>query len=311
MNSDKTCIPDENSLYAEFLQRHSIISTPLVQCEAPAIYWTVRTKLEIDHDLGNHVDTLSQADPVWALLRSMLDRTFEYAEGAISAFVTGSTAASEVISRTVIESATNLLFILVDERNGNHLTQYLSHYFNNEEKEIDKWLKLVDSLTDDIKEAHQAAALQKRTALVSLKNYVNQALSELKLPTTDQVTQKWLSIAERFRLLGLELDYRTVYAALCSQSHNDAEDLLNYFVFVSLGNQDLLDKIALETVNFSRLMMYTGVKYYILAAGGYAARFELNNALQGVSQGREAILEESERIANELVQQPNNSPGAD
>lgn len=300
MNSNQTCIPDESDLYADFLQRHSILSMPLVQRESLAIYWTVRTKLEIDNELNNCIDVLNQTDPVWALLRSMLDRIFEYVEGAITAYVTGSTAASEVISRTVIESAINLLFILIDKRDGSHLTQYFSHYFNKEEKEINQWLNLASSMTEEMKKIHQAYALQKRTALVGLKDYVNQALSELYLPTTDQVTQKWSNIAERFKFLGLELDYRTVYAALCSQTHNDAEDLLNYFVFVSLGDQSFLDKVALETVNFSRLMMYIGIKYYILAAGGYAVRFGLNHALQSISQGREVIIKESEKIANEI-----------
>ncbi|MBW4661514.1 MAG: hypothetical protein KME15_22815 [Drouetiella hepatica Uher 2000/2452] len=300
MKLSKTHIPDKNTLCSEFLQRHSILPTPIVQRELSVIYWVVRTKLEVDHDLVNRVDTLNQADPVWALLRSMLDRIFEYIEGAICAYVTGSTAASEIISRTTIESAVNLLFILVDSRDGSHLTQYLSHYFSNEEKEIDRWLNLVDSLDSDAKRVHQLKAIQKKTTLISLKKYIDQALAEFKLPTTEQAVKKWPNIAERFKLLGLELDYRTVYAALCSQTHNDAEDLLNYFVVVSLGNRDLLDKVGLETVNFSRLMMYMGVEYYISAAGGYAVRFELNDALDGISQGRNIILKELEKIANEL-----------
>jgi Family of unknown function (DUF5677) len=217
MKSDATCTLDENTAYANFLQRHSILSTPLAERELSVIYWTVHTKLEIDNALGNHVDTLNQDDPIWALLRAMLDRTFEYAEGSICAYITGSTASSEVIARTVIESAINLLFILVDKRDGNHFTRYLSHYFSNEEKEIDKWLSLLYGQDKDVKEVHQAAATQKQMTLVGLKTYINHALLELGLPTTDKAHKKWPNISERFQFLGLELDYRTVYAALCSQ----------------------------------------------------------------------------------------------
>jgi hypothetical protein len=35
--------------------------------------------------------------------------------------------------------------------------------------------------------------------------------------------------------LGLMPTYRTVYARMCSQTHNDAEDTLNYFLVVSTG----------------------------------------------------------------------------
>jgi Family of unknown function (DUF5677) len=295
-------IPDKNTLCSEFFQHHSILPTPLIQRELSAIYWIARTKLEVDHDLVDRVDTLNQADPLWALLKSMLDRIFEYIEGAMCAYVTGSTAAAEIISRTTIESSVNLLFILVDSRDGSHLTQYLSHYFSNEEKEIDRWLDLVDALDGDVKRVHTQKATEKRTTLISLNRYIDQVLAELKLPTTEQSVKKWPNIAERFKFLGLELDYRTVYAALCSQTHNDAEDLLNYFVSVSvsLGDRDLLDKVGLGTVHFSRLMLYVGIKYYILAAGAYAVRFQLKNALDGISKGRSEILKELEKIANEL-----------
>jgi hypothetical protein len=105
---------------------------------------------------------------------------------------------------------------------------------------------------------------------------------------------------ERFRLLGLDVEYRTVYAALCSQTHNDAEDLLNYFFAAASGNQELIDKTGLEAVNFSRLMLYFAVKYYITVAGSYAIRFELTTALEAINLGRTAISQTLEELAKEL-----------
>jgi hypothetical protein len=43
------------------------------------------------------------------------------------AYITGSIASSEIISRTAIESAINLLLILIDERKGDLLSQYIGH----------------------------------------------------------------------------------------------------------------------------------------------------------------------------------------
>ncbi|BAY74427.1 hypothetical protein NIES25_08400 [Nostoc linckia NIES-25] len=300
MSAEHTYIIDADRLEVEFAERHSIILTPLVQRESDAIYWTGRTKLEIDTGLPDHVDELNQVDPIWSLLLCMLERTFAYVQGAIVAYVTGSTAASEVISRTAIESAINLMFILVDNRDGNRLTEYLAHYFNKEKEEIKAWLKLTDNMTDSAKQIHLNKAVQKRDTLIALEKYINNTLLEISLPTTDKVVKERIAIRKKFQLLGLEIDYQTVYAALCSQTHSDAEDLLNYFVFASLGDQKLLDKIALETINFSRLMMYFAVNYYIMAAGSYAIRFGLVNVLERLNEGRDTISQIMEKIANNL-----------
>jgi hypothetical protein len=133
-----------------------------------------------------------------------------------------------------------------------------------------------------------------------VKEHTNKAMSQVGLPTTEQIDSKWPTIAGRFKALRLEVDYRTIYAALCSQSHSDAEDLLNYFVFKSLGNQDLLDKVALDTVNFSRLMLYFGVQYYLIAAGSYSIRFGLTDALASIETGRETIHNVLEEIMLQL-----------
>jgi uncharacterized protein DUF5677 len=141
---NRTYNPD--TLFDEFVHRHNIRTTQLVRRELSAIYWTIRAKHEVDADLRNHTGELDHVDPLWGLLLSMLDRTFEYTEGAIVAYATGSTASSEVISRTAIESAINLQFILVDERKGIRLPHYLAYYFDHEQKEIDQWLKATSSL---------------------------------------------------------------------------------------------------------------------------------------------------------------------
>ena len=289
-----------DTLCREFAHRHNLLDTQLVKRDLLAIYWTTRTKLEIDANLGAHTEEFDHLDPLWALLRSMLNRIFGHVEGAIVAYVTGSTASSEVISRTAIESAINLLYILVDERKGNRIAQYLAHYFNNEQREIDQWLKAASKLAGEAQKVHQLAATEKRTRIHKLQGTTDFSLSQVGLPTTEASATNWPKISERFRLLGLEIDYRTVYAGLCSQTHNDAEDLLNYFFAVASGNQELIDKAALETVNFSRFMLYFAVKYYITAAGGYAMRFELTKALEVINLGRNAISQTLEELAKEL-----------
>jgi hypothetical protein len=98
----------------------------------------------------------------------------------------------------------------------------------------------------------------------------------------------------------LEIDYRTIYAALCSQTHNDAEELLEYFFATASGIKELIDKTALEAVNFSRLMLYFTVRYYIMVAGSYSIRFGLTKSSEATNLGISAISQILEKIAGEL-----------
>ena len=84
---------------------------------------------------------------------------------------------------------------------------------------------------------------------------------------------------------------------MSSQTHSDAEDLLNYFIFQALGDEEAVLEIAVKTVNFSRLMLYFGIQYYLVAAGAYAIRFELTDTLKNIEKGREEIRQKLGEIA--------------
>jgi hypothetical protein len=198
MTPEKSAPYNPYTLCNEFAHRHNILATQLVRREFLAIYWTSRTNLEIDTELSTLAEELNHSDPLWGTLRSMLDRTFEYVEGAIVAYATGATSSSEIISRTAIESAINLMFILIDKRNGNHLSQYLAQYFDNEQREIDQWLITASDLAGDAQKVHQLAATKKQMQINKLQQAMDIYLSQIGLPPTKALTTKWPRISERF-----------------------------------------------------------------------------------------------------------------
>ncbi len=278
---------DSDELLDDFIKSHYILSTGLVQREIPAIYWTLRARREITSALSSRVEGLI-TEPTWGLLSSMLDRVFEHVEGSIIAFVTGSPASAEVIARTVVESSLNVMYILKDDR-INRLFQYFSYYINQERKELKRWSVLAIKMEKKEAHIHNLHIEQKRQALDTIETFVKNANEQIGIKIVNGVWPK--TIEERFKLLGFEVDYRTVYAAMCSQTHNDAEDLLNYFIFVSSGNKELLERGGIETVNFSRLLMYIGVHYYIEATHSYAKSFGLDDAIPILIKGKDAIAE--------------------
>ena len=72
----------------------------------------------------------------------------------------------------------------------------------------------------------------------------------------DAVDLKWPSIFDRFKETKGEVNYRTVYAALCSQAHNDAEDILNKIMSRVIDNvTGLEDAQWVEQYNFSLYLL--------------------------------------------------------
>jgi hypothetical protein len=105
---------------------------------------------------------------------------------------------------------------------------------------------------------------------------VNRFRAEFR-PCTGVAPEAWPNIADRFRDIGEESGYRTVYARLCSQSHGDAEETLRYFIGVSSGNQKLIEKMSIETTEFSRLMVFLAASFFLSAVGKYAVTFEMTD----------------------------------
>lgn len=278
---------DSDEILDDFIKNHCILLTDLVQQEIPAIYWTVRARREINSALSSRVDELI-AEPTWALLRSMLDRVFEHVEGSIIAFVTGSPASAEVIARTVVESSLNVMYILNDDR-INRLIQYFLHYIKQERRKLKMWSDLAIKMDKNEAHIHNLSIEHKRQVLDEIETFVNNAIEQIGIKNTNGAWPK--TIADRFKRLGFETSYRTVYAAMSSQTHNDAEDLLNYFILVSSGNKELLERGGIDTVNFSRLLMYIGVHYYIEATHRYAKSFGLDDAFPILIKGKDAIEE--------------------
>lgn len=168
---------DSDWLLDDFIKRHNILLTDLVQQEILGIYWTVRAKNEIDSALSSFVDTL-MTEPTWGLLRSMLDKVFQHVEGSLVAFITGSPASAEVIARTVVESAMNLMYILDDDR-INRLFQYFSYYINQEREELNKWENLMKNMDEKEANIHRLHINQKRQYLDQLETFVNNARNQI------------------------------------------------------------------------------------------------------------------------------------
>ena len=89
----------------------------------------------------------------------------------------------------------------------------------------------------------------------------------------DKSSESWPNVFERFSKIGKEVDYRTVYAGLCSQAHNDAEDVLNGLMARVIEIEGMERAAEIEKYIYSLNMVLTSILFYIESSMIYLAKF--------------------------------------
>jgi Family of unknown function (DUF5677) len=218
-----------------------------------------------------------EKDEAWALLHKMQARAMEQQAACIVLFSHGYFAPAEALCRTVIEAALNLHYSSLGDSCSQVLT-YFRSYVETERRQNRNWKASVDASAypPQAKEEHYQRIQGKNVALDNYERVLTETFSQIGRHY-DQVPADWPSTFDRFKAIGKEVSYRTVYAALCSQTHNDAEDLLNDFVSGVTQIPGLRDAQAFENRNFSLYMMLMAQSYLVEATAIYLAKFDLDS----------------------------------
>jgi hypothetical protein len=80
---------------------------------------------------------------------------------------------------------------------------------------------------------------------------------------------------------------------MSSETHADAEETIRYFIGNALKNQEMFRSMALETMMFSRFLVYSGIEIFIRACLGYALSFSLPET--------EAPLRDLQHVVNNKI----------
>ena len=188
-----------------------------------------RFEAEIESALENNIKNLEDEES-WGFLHAMHLRAKEQAAACIILYSHGYYAPTEALCRTVIEATVNLYYCSLGDTCAMVLSYFKSH-IETERKQNKNWALSVENSAypEEAKDEHRQRIKNKYEALNQYERVVTEAFSQINRNYAS-ASNTWPSIFDRFKAIGKEVDYRTVYAALCSQAHNDAEDLLNDFV---------------------------------------------------------------------------------
>jgi hypothetical protein len=229
----------------------------------------------VNEAIGKNLSALV-ADPAWGLLHSMFERVVEQEAACICLYSSGYFAPAEALCRTVVEGAVNLFYCSVHDSRSTVLT-YFRAYIETERKQNRQWGASVESspAADQAKQLHRDKIQFKEEALSAYESVLRSSFGQMGV-SYDEAAREWPSVFDRFQKIGKEVAYRTVYAALCSQAHNDAEDLLNGFVHRVTQIGGALEAQASENRNFALYMVLTALTFLVEGSAMYLGKFNLN-----------------------------------
>jgi hypothetical protein len=154
------------------------------------------------------------------------------------------------------------------------------------------------NLSAEAKEYHRENITEKEKALRIYERILTQFYSQLSLDY-GMIEAPWPSLFDRFRSIGKEINYRTVYAALCSQAHNDAEDLLNELVSKGLQIEGMIERHERENISFALFMVLVSVMTLIEGASMYLGKYSL-----GSDKTLLPLHSDLQRVIHRLVGRP-------
>ena len=244
------------------------------------------------------LDGLDAEDPVAGLLVTLIRRTYETSAGCLVLIALGQLREAEILSRSVFESSATIAYV-VRKDPAKRLAQFFRAYVGLEREQNRKWVNDIDDVPPDVQKDHRSRIDQKTLALDSYDRLIDGFL--LHCRTSLEESDRWPKLIDRLSEIGRRLEYRTVYAAMCSQAHHDAEDILNNLLVNSLEDDDgMAERLEQEADSFSIFLVLFGLRWFVEATRSVGAWARFPSVVSEAIVSEEWINRELGLIASHL-----------
>lgn len=226
-------------------------------------------------------------DPVDGLLITQATRMFEVVSSMLSLLTLGHAQQAEILSRTAMESALTLLYIAQND-SGARFVQFFERYVAQEKEQNRKWQKELISQPESWKKDHEERITNKNSNLEATEQFLKKFATEVGSPfPSGKGFPNFLGICTA---LNKAIEYRTVYMAMCSQAHHDAEDILNGLIINTLTDDlTLTDQLEREKNNFSIFLVLHGALYCVECIAALGDRYDFSSVIQQSRKSHSAI----------------------
>ena len=244
------------------------------------------------------LDQLDADDPVGGLLVTLINRTYETASGSFVLIAHGHFREAEILSRSIFESAATIAYI-VRKDPAKRLAQFFRAYVGQEREQNRKWKNDIDAVPPEVQRDHLSRIDNKNVALDGYEQLIDGFLRHCE--TSLEESDRWPKLIGRLSEIGRRLEYRTVYAAMCSQAHHDAEDVLNNFLVNSLEDDDgMAERMEREADSFSVLLVLFGLRWFVDATRSVGDWAKFPSVVTEASVSEQGINHELGLIASHL-----------
>ncbi|WP_445368569.1 DUF5677 domain-containing protein [Methylomonas sp. BW4-1] len=225
---------------------------------------------------------------------NMLNRASNTFGGMVTLLTTGHLQDSEVLSRTLTESSLTIQFLLKGD-SEEKLAHYLASYYFGQKWKNDKWQSAVSDF-----EIHP------HNRLIQEKNEIEEKSKQVCKYFIEEAGGRWpekpqsASVDKMFKELGREVEYRTVYRAMCGQSHQNQEDLVNSLLYSLSEDESLEIKSKHLKHAFSVFIVLWGVQYFLGAIESLGNFYGFATVQQQSKLAREIIDKHHAEITESL-----------
>ena len=218
------------------------------------------------------------SNPIDGLLLTLAKRVYDTVSGTLSSAAQGRLQQAEILSRTVMESALSLCYITQTD-SGPRLIQFFEHYIAQEREQNKKWLRELASLSEAGRTDHEARITSKNEALNNTAEFLRMFAMHIGVAFPSE--KGYPNLLGICTALGKAIDYRTVYMAMCSQAHHDAEDILNELIVGTSSNESVLSpQLERETNNFSIFLVLHSIRYYLECMKSIGTRYKFHSVAE-------------------------------
>jgi Family of unknown function (DUF5677) len=236
----------------------------------------------------------ARENPFDGFFINMLNRASNVFGGMTTLIASGHLQEAESLSRSLAESSLKIMHLSKGDV-PNNIAQYLASYFSESSRKTKQWQSAIHSY--DIHPHHR---------LIQDKADKEENAKKICCEFIEAAGGKWpekalsVSTEKLFKDLDKELEYRTVYRAMCGQPHQNPEDIVNGLLS-SLSNNDELEHRRKEEKHcFSIFICLWGVRYHLESIATLAERFSFKSVGTQVKQAEEIIIEMHSNITNAL-----------
>lgn len=287
-----------HDVLAAFSKEHAFQADALLLEERDGIQSAVGCHDAVNRGYAALSSAVLEHDPAVGLIWQLYERCTERVYGALTAMATSCAASSEIVARAAIEASITTRYILQD-RNV-RLASFFQDHVHRAVKQEEQWRQTAAKADEPERTAHLAACEYRRAGVAAIKEHVN-ALNMALVPPTQ--LPSWPNIAARFQAVGEGLSYRTFYARLCAEPHFDAEETLRYVIGM-MASSETFEKMAVETVMFSKFLLAEAVRTYAQTGKEFAGAYDMSAAVVTCTDAERTMREHVSRLSEHIGAQP-------